>query len=149
MKSETSKDVTLSKLLTEIQSQNWSYDQQLKAYSGIKDELSVFEGVILRGVDIVVPQSLWRQILKLAETHQRIIKTKQFLRARFFWPHMSQAVEDMIKGCSARVLSQPLNGYTPLQTTPLPRGPWVKGALDLVGPIDGKYILTYIDYYYS
>lgn len=34
MKSETSKDVTLSKLLTEIQSQNWSYDQQLKAYSG-------------------------------------------------------------------------------------------------------------------
>lgn len=58
MKSETSKDVTLSKLLTEIQSQNWSYDQQLKAYSGIKDELSVFEGVILRGVDIVVPQSL-------------------------------------------------------------------------------------------
>lgn len=47
MKSETGKDVTLSKLLTEIQSQNWSYDQQLKAYSGIKDELSVFEGVIL------------------------------------------------------------------------------------------------------
>ena len=53
----------------------------------------------------------------------------------------------MIKGCSACVLNQPLNTYTPLQPTPLPRGPWVKGAVDLVGPIDGKYILTYIDYY--
>lgn len=82
------------------------------------------------------------------ETYQGIIKTKQFLRARFFWSDMSQAVEDTIKGCSARVLSQPLNRYTPLQTTPLPRGPWVKGAVDLAGPIDGKYILTYIDYYY-
>ena len=42
-----------------------------------------------------------------------------------------------------------LNKYTPLQPTPLPRGPWVKGALDLVGPVDGKFILTYIDYYSS
>ena len=42
-----------------------------------------------------------------------------------------------------------MNKYTPLQPTPLPRGPWVKGAVDLIGPIDGKFILTYIDYYSS
>ena len=47
------------------------------------------------------------------------------------------------------MLNQPLNKYTPLQPTPLPRGPWVKGAVDLVGPADGKFILTYIDYYSS
>ena len=47
------------------------------------------------------------------------------------------------------MLNQPLNKYTPLQPTPLPRGPWAKGAVDLVGPIDGKCILTYIDYYSS
>ena len=40
-----------------------------------------------------------------------------------------------------------LNKYTPLQPTPLPRGPWVKGGVDLVDPVDGKFILTYIDYY--
>lgn len=62
---------------------------------------------------------------------------------------MDQAVEHTIKGCSACGLNQPLNKYTPLQTTPLPRDPWVKGAVDLVGRIDGKYILTYIDYYSS
>ena len=58
MKAQTSKDVTLSKLLSEIQSAKWSNDQKLKAYSGIKEELSVFEGVVLRGNRIVVPQSL-------------------------------------------------------------------------------------------
>ena len=63
---------------------------------------------------------------------------------------MDKAVEDTIKGCSGCVLNQPLNKYTPFETTPLVRrGPWVKGTVDLVGPIDGKYILTYIDYYSS
>ena len=77
MKIETSKDATLSKLLAEIQSGKWTSDQSLKVYSGIKEELSVFEGVILRGNRIVVPQPLRKQILKLAhETHQSNCKNK-------------------------------------------------------------------------
>ena len=59
---------------------------------------------------------------------------------------MDDATEKMIKNCQACVVNQPFN---PLQPTPLPRGPWVKGAVDLVGPVDGKFILTYIDYYSS
>ena len=62
---------------------------------------------------------------------------------------MDQDVETLIKDCSACVANQPLNRYRPLQPTPLPRGPWIQGAVDLVGPMDGKYILTYIDYYSS
>ncbi|XP_022808881.1 uncharacterized protein K02A2.6-like [Stylophora pistillata] len=150
MKVQTSKDATLSKLRSQIQSGTWSSDQQLKAYSGIKEELTIFEGVILRGNRIVVPQSVRKQILKLAhETHQDIVKTKQFLRARSFWPGMDQDVETLIKGCSACVVNQPLNKCTPAQPTPLPRGPSIKRAVDLVGPIDGKHILTYIDHYSS
>ena len=53
---------------------------------------------------------------------------------------MDDATEKMIKNCQA---------YTPLQPTPLPRGPWVKGAVDLVDPVDGQFILSYIDYYSS
>ena len=150
MTCETSKDVTLSKLLAQIQTGKWSRDADLEPYSRIKDELSIFEGVILRGNRIVVPQSLRKQILSLAhEMHQGIVKTKQFLRTRFFWPGMDDATEKMIKNCQACVVNQPLNKYTPLQPTPLPRGPWVKGAVDLVGPVDGKFILIYIDYYSS
>ena len=49
MRWETSKDVTLSKLLGQIQHGKWSLDTDLEPYSHIKDELSTFEGVILRG----------------------------------------------------------------------------------------------------
>ena len=59
---------------------------------------------------------------------------------------MDDATEKMIKNCQACVVNQPFN---PLQPTPLPRGPWVKGVVDLVGPVNGKFILTYIDYYSS
>ena len=40
-----------------------------------------------------------------------------------------------------------MNVNTPLQPTQLPKGPWVKGAVDIVGPIESKYLVTYIDYY--
>ena len=84
-----------------------------------KKELSVFEGVILRGNRIVVPQTLQKQILKLAhETHQGIVKTKQFLTMRFFWPGMDKAAETMIKNRQACLVNQPLNKYILLQLTP-------------------------------
>ena len=110
MKKHSSEDATLSKLLSQIQNGKWSSDQKLEPYSGIKGELSVFEGVILRGNCIVVLQSLRKQILKLAhEMHQGIVKTKQFLREPFFWCGMDQDVETLIKACSAYVVNQPLN----------------------------------------
>ena len=57
MRYETRKDVTLSKLLAQIENGKWSRDTDLEPYSHIKDELSIFEGVILRGNRIVVPVS--------------------------------------------------------------------------------------------
>ena len=84
MRCETSKDVTLSKLLAQIQNGKWSRETDLEPCSRIKDELSILGGAILRRNRIVVPQSLRKQILSLAhETHQGIVKTKQFLRTRF------------------------------------------------------------------
>ena len=60
-RSLTSTERSLSKLLIQIQSGKWSHD--LKPYDKVKEELSVLEGVVLRGNRIVVPQSLQKQIL--------------------------------------------------------------------------------------
>ena len=45
---------------------------------------------------------------------------------------MDDAIETKVKNCQACIVDQPLKKYTPLRPTPLPRGPWVKGVLDLV-----------------
>ena len=79
---ETRRDDTLSKLIEHIQDGKWSRDEKLKPFKAVKEELSVYEGVFLRGNRIVVPSSLQKKILKLShETHQGIVKTKQFLRS--------------------------------------------------------------------
>lgn len=76
-----------------------------------------------------------------------IVKTKESLRTRFYWPVMDDATETMEKNCQGCVVNQPLDKYTPLQPTPLPLGPWVKGAVDLVSPIDGKSMKKYYSSY--
>ena len=45
---------------------------------------------------------------------------------------MDDAIETKVKNCQMCIVDQPLKKYTPLRPTPLPRGPWVKGVLDLV-----------------
>lgn len=60
---------------------------------------------------------------------------------------MDDATETMEKNCQGCVVNQPLDKYTPLQPTPLPLGPWVKGAVDLVGPVDGKSMKKYYSSY--
>ena len=62
---------------------------------------------------------------------------------------MDKAIEFTIKGCLACAASRPLNNNTPLQPVQLLNGPWLKGAVDIVGPIDNKYLVTYIHYYSS
>ena len=67
----------------------------------MKDELCVCEGVILRGNRILFPFLLRTKLLKLShEMYRGIVKTKQFLTSRFFWPGMDEATEVMIKKLS-------------------------------------------------
>ena len=89
-------------------------------------------------------------VLNIAhETHQGIVRTKQFLRARFYWPNMDFDVQQLVSKCTTCVLNQPLRNDTPLQPVdPAPR-PWSKVGVDIVGPIDSVYVLTVIDYFSS
>ena len=114
------------------------------------DVVSVYEGILLRGSHIVVPNSVQKRVLMLAhESHVGIVRTKQLLRLKYFWVGMDKAIESMIKDCPACAASRPLSNNTPLQPVQLPKGPWLKGAVDIVGAIDNKYLVTYIDYYSS
>ncbi|CAB4018642.1 Transposon Tf2-9 poly, partial [Paramuricea clavata] len=126
---ETKKDSALSKICECVKSGNWLAYAKDKQVMLLRNEISVHEDILLRGNRIVLPLSLQNDILKLAhETHMGIVKAKQLLRQMFYGP---------------------LNANVPLQNVALPEGPWKGCAVDIVGPIDDKYIVTYIDYYSS
>ena len=58
---------------------------------------------------------------------------------------MDKDIERFVSSCEICAVNQSLNSNTPLQPDLLPNGPWKKGAVDIVGPIENRYILTYID----
>ena len=56
-------------------------------YFRFRNEMSVVDGVLMRGMRIVIPSKLRKQTLELAhEGHQGIVKTKLRLREKVWWP---------------------------------------------------------------
>jgi hypothetical protein len=77
---ETKNDSTLQKLSQAVVTNHRS-DPEIQMYTNVKDELSVFDGLIIRGTRLVLPKSLQHQAVELAHTgHQGIVKTKRLLR---------------------------------------------------------------------
>jgi hypothetical protein len=148
----TKSDETLQGLVQILVKGKWptTIPEGLKPFYRLRDELSLYESCVLRGNRVVIPSALQKRVLSLAhETHQGIVRTKQMLRLKFYWPGLDRAVESLVSNCNACVLNQPLLDDQPLHPTALPPCPWYKLAMDLVGPIRGQYIFTMIDYYSS
>lgn len=63
-------------------------------YKLLRDEVTVVGRLVMRGMHIVVPLSLRERVLELAhEGHQGIVKTKDRLRSKVWWPSMTAIVE--------------------------------------------------------
>ena len=75
--------------------------QHFLSFWQVRDELSVAEGLIMRGSRIVVPQSLRMDMLvKFHESHLGMEKCKRSARVSLYWPGMNAAVTDMTISCS-------------------------------------------------
>lgn len=118
IKHSTTEDEILQQLIAIVEAGKWPdpVPLELQPYNRCSDELSTYDGLILRGHRIVLPKQKVKQALKIAhETHQGVVRTKQYLRSNFYWPNMDLDIERMVRNCSACVLNQPLHDDQPLQ----------------------------------
>lgn len=75
-----------------------------------------------------------------------MVKTKQLIRKKVWFPGIDRKVEDAIKHCEACQRTVVENKTPPLVMTPLPSGPWQSAAMDFAGPLPGnKYVLVVVD----
>ena len=115
-------------------------DPKAAGFYHVRDELSQHGSLLFRGDRLVVPAALRERVLRNAhEGHQGVVRTKQRLRARFWWPRLDSEVRDLLKSCE--VCSQH-DGHVrkerpPLQPIPLPEGPWQRLMIDIIGPMKG------------
>ena len=110
-------------MIKSIQINRWGKAEQLMMYRQIKNELTVKDCMILKGNKLIIPAALQIHVLNLAnESHQGIVKTKQLLREKVWWPIIDKDVFDLIKSCHAcRVTSIPPR-EPPVVMTKLPEG---------------------------
>ena len=120
-----------------------------QAYKTVKDELTSLGKLVLRGSRIVIPEKLRQKVIDLAhEGHQGIVKTKERLRTKVWWPGIDRDTEKRVKSCQACQVVSQASRQEPMTRKKFPDGPWEDLAIDILGPLpSGESILVTVDYY--
>ena len=75
----------------------------MREFYKVREELTVTDNnILLWGMNVVIPESLRDQaVLLVHEDHQRIVKTKEFIRSKVWFPKMNDKVETAVCQCFA------------------------------------------------
>ena len=115
----------------------------LSPYFDKKQELSSFEGCLLWGSRVIIPETCREAVLaQLHEGHQGMVRTKNLARMYVWWPGINQDIDRIVRQClpCQQTRSQPPEA--PLHPW---SWPWARLHLDYAGPVEGKMVLVMID----
>ena len=94
-------------------------------------ELTVAEGLLLRGSRMVIPTSMRAEILeKIHSGHQGMMKCQQRAKDSVWWPGIRKEIDEKVSKCSICCKMQ-VQHPEPLITSPFPQRPWQRVGTDL------------------
>ena len=149
IKSSQSSDTTCQKIHEYLQA-GWPHKSQLpndvKPFMSVSAELSLQDGLLMRGSRIVIPKSLRADILqRIHSGHQGITKCRARASQSVWWPGMSKEIENLVRNCTTCCKTQ-VQFAEPLITTKFPKLPWQRVGTDLFEYKGTQYVLV-IDYF--
>ena len=90
----TEVDAEMQTLIKAIETDRWT-SPEVQDYKRLKDEFSVYNGVVLRMNRILIPPTLRSRAVELAHLgHQGIVKTKQLIRDKVWFPGIDKLTEE-------------------------------------------------------
>ena len=79
----------------------------IRPFFPYRDELTVFNGLVLKGNCVVIPTELCNQLLNVIyKSHLGICKTLDWARMSIFWPGITNGVKNLLSQCRACVQHQ-------------------------------------------
>ena len=146
------KDELLNKLLADVTAGRPSPAIKASAYAKVFPELSIVNGILVRGERVLIPPFFIPRVIAAAhEGHLGIEKTIQNVRGKSWFPALSKLCKEFVEtchpGCSSAVkrVSPPT-----IQETEEANGPWQICHADYKGPIGGTggyYFHVLVDQY--
>lgn len=74
--------------------------KELQSYFNRRHELTLHNGCILRGLRVVIPQSLRKDVLaEIYVSHSGVVRMKSIARLHVWWPNLDMEIENCAKQC--------------------------------------------------
>ena len=146
-KVETENDDTLRTLRLFVEN-GWPAHRKdlpihVRPYYNYRQELTVIDGVILKGERIVVPSNLRKEMKQLLHSgHLGMVKTKGRACDTLFWPGITSDLEHLISSCEACLEFQNKQQRESVKPHDIP---WTKVGTDLFD-LHSKSYLIIVDY---
>ena len=147
LREQTSKDVTLAALYKVIV-HGWPEDksvlsESLRPYWNYRDELSVKNGIIYKGTQVMVPQSMHKEMLrKIHANHFGAESNIRMAREVLFWPGMRKSIQDMCDACGTCAQYGTTAPKEPMKSLPIPTRPWQIVSQDICELHNQSYLVT-------
>ena len=147
LKSETKKDHTLTDLQQTIIS-GWPTHKQhlatnLHPFWTFREELSIHNGIIYKGQQVLVPQSMYSTMLgKIHANHFGAESNIRMAREVLFWPGMRKAISDMCDTCSVCAQYSKTLTKEPMKSLPIPMQLWQIVSQDIFNHEQKDYLVT-------
>ena len=156
IESETKKDEALILCKQAILENKWhvfrknapeSIKQDIESLYRVRNELSISMEHDMRDRRIVIPESLRQRAIDIAhEGHQGIVKMKQLLRTKIWFPAIDRLVEQTVSACIlCQALTVEKKSTEPLNMSELPNEPWEEISIDFKELPTGEFLLVVID----
>ncbi len=119
----------------------------LNEYWTFREDISVENGIVLKGHRIIIPKTLRQQMLNII--HQGHLGTEKcLLKAKdsVFWPGISKDINDLTTNCDTCLQHSKQQAKEPLHPHNVPSYAWQKLGSDLLDYKGNQYLLV-ADYY--
>ena len=124
-----------------------SVPPEAQPYFPIRDELIVDDGVILKGLRVVVPQTLRKEYLRqLHKGHPGIDATKRRARETVYWPSLMLDIDSDVTSCHPCNSVRPHQQKEPLLIHPVPDLPWSFVSADIFDWSGLQYLILVDSY---
>jgi len=123
-----------------------SPDESVASYMKLREELSVQDGCVLRGNQVIIPKQGQQQVMEvLHESHSGNNRMKGLAQSCVWWPGIDKMIEEKVASCDTCQKYRHSPPPAPLHPWEFLRGPWEHLHTDIAGPLMGKMFLLVID----